>query len=247
MNELAQARRVLSTIGKPAEPLREWAARCVQTWRTLTPRTTPVTGVDSSFGLTVRVGLYQAGLGLRAREYAAQLATNWATSTSTEPWPQLQRRALPAASTEVLVLSGLPGAGKDTWLARNWSGAVISLDALRVRLSLPHPANAQLVLDAAWKQAGELLNVQQPFAWNATNLRRRQRQGLIERLQSLGARVTLVAIDAPYSTVVKQNRSRTEALSGTAWNKCLHQWECVGPGEADDEHWFEAGVRVVLP
>lgn len=246
MTELAQARRVLSNIGQPVEPLKKWAARCVQTWLTLTPRPTPVTGFDSSFGLTVRVGLYESGLGLRPRENAAQLATTWATSP-TEPWPRSPRRTPAAPVTEVLVLSGLPGAGKDTWLARNWSGAVISLDALRVELALPHPANAQPVLDAAWKRAGDLLKAQRPFAWNATNLRRRQRQGLIERLQGLGASVTLIAVDAPYSIVLKQNRARAEALSSSAWNKCLHQWECVGPGEADDEQWFEAGVRVTLP
>jgi predicted kinase len=118
---------------------------------------------------------------------------------------------------------------------------VISLDGLREELGVEHAAPQDAVLELAWARATRGLRTGQGFAWNATNCRRRQRAGLVARLQGLGAKVTLLSLEAPHAVVSRRNAQRARSLTGAAWEGRLEQWESVWPGEADDERWYEEG------
>ena len=160
--------------------------------------------------------------------------------------PATFRRPLGGDEPDVLVLSGLPGVGKDTWLQAHWASPVISLDGLREELGVAHAAPQAPVLELAWARASRALRERQGFAWNATNCRRRQRAGLVARLQGLGAKVTLLSLEAPHALVSQRNAQRARSLSGAAWEARLEQWESVWPGEADAERWVD-GAQTELP
>jgi predicted kinase len=110
---------------------------------------------------------------------------------------------------EITLLSGLPGAGKDTWLSQQPTRLpVISLDAIRDELGVDPADDQGAVVSAAKAQARALLRQRQPFVWNATNLSRRLRDPLVELFLDYGARVRIVVADAPLSQVLARNRQR---------------------------------------
>jgi predicted kinase len=110
---------------------------------------------------------------------------------------------------EVTLLSGLPGAGKDTWLgAQGIQLPVIALDAIRSELGVRPEDEQGIVVSTAKERARELLRRRQPFIWNATNLTRRLRDPLVDLVLGYGARVQIVIVDAPLRRVIERNRKR---------------------------------------
>lgn len=82
---------------------------------------------------------------------------------------------------EVLLMSGLPGTGKDTWLEQYDSHLpMISLDQIRKELGVLPTQPQGKVINEARQRAKEFLRNHQPFVWNATNttsmIRRKQIQ-----------------------------------------------------------------------
>jgi predicted kinase len=127
---------------------------------------------------------------------------------------------------EVVVMSGLPGSGKDT-VARtrfvDWP--VVSLDALRDELDID-PTEAQgAVLQAARERAKEHLRRGERFVWNATNLSRQRRGPIIDMAASYGARVRVVYVDVPMETLQAHNRARENVVPWPAIRRMTERWE----------------------
>ncbi len=77
---------------------------------------------------------------------------------------------------EVVLMSGLPGAGKDTWIATELPDRPqVSLDAIREELRVAPTADQGRVAQVARERAREHLRARRPFIWNATNTTRRHR------------------------------------------------------------------------
>src|SRR5262249_36251956 len=71
--------------------------------------------------------------------------------------------------SEVIVLSGLPGAGKDTYARARFPNVPhISLDAWRERLDIAPDETQGRVIRAALDEARVHLRAKQSFVWNAT-------------------------------------------------------------------------------
>ena len=69
------------------------------------------------------------------------------------------------------MLSGLPGAGKDTLATGRYVALPqVSLDALRVETGAGPTGNQGRVIDLARQRAREHLRTGEPFVYNATNL-----------------------------------------------------------------------------
>ncbi|HTE54577.1 MAG TPA: AAA family ATPase [Kofleriaceae bacterium] len=134
---------------------------------------------------------------------------------------------------EVVVMSGLPAAGKDAWLARHGRGMpVIGLDALREELDVDAAEGQGRVIAAARERARELLRGGQSFAWNATNLGRPLRATLIDLLVGYAARVHLVYVEVPAGVQAERNRARAEPVPRAAIERMLQRWSPPAPSEA---------------
>lgn len=111
---------------------------------------------------------------------------------------------------EVILLSGLPAAGKDTWIKENAPDLpVISLDAIREELEVKPDESQGIVVQKAKDKAREYLRKCKPFVWNATNITRSMRSQLISLFADYGARVKIVYIEAPYEEILRRNRERS--------------------------------------
>ncbi len=97
---------------------------------------------------------------------------------------------------EIIILVGLPGAGKDTFTAGlEWP--VVSLDAIRLAQGARHGnQKAQgTVIQTAYEQAKSYAAAKQSFIWNSTNLTRSIRFKLIATLSVYNPRFTMVYIE----------------------------------------------------
>lgn len=135
--------------------------------------------------------------------------------------------------SEVIVMSGLPGAGKDAWLAAHRPDLpVIALDDIRAELEVD-PADGQgAVIAAARDRARAHMRRGEPFAWNATNVSRRLRGGLIDFLTGYPVRVHLVYVEVAAAEQERRNREREAVVPRAALARILDRWAPPTPAEA---------------
>jgi predicted kinase len=112
---------------------------------------------------------------------------------------------------EVIMMSGLPGMGKDTFLKKNYPHLpVISLDDIRRKHKLkPDDSSATgWVVQEAKEQCKVFLRKGEPFVWNATNITKQMRAQWIDLFVSYKARVKIIYLECPYKDWVNQNNNR---------------------------------------
>lgn len=138
----------------------------------------------------------------------------------------------------VTVMSGLPGAGKDTWIAAHRPGLpVVSLDAIRERLGVKPTDDQGPVAAAAREEARTHLRAGRDFVWNATNISRQQRERCIGLIAGYRGRVELVALEAPPDVVRERNRNRARAVPDAALDPLVRRWESPDLTEAHSIQW----------
>jgi predicted kinase len=135
--------------------------------------------------------------------------------------------------SKVIVMSGLPASGKNTWVERNHPDLpVISFDDAREELGLPHGKNEGAVAHLAIDRAKELLRQKKPFVWNATNLSTLMRKKTLDLLFAYQAEVTLVYLEKPRAELLRRNSRRDTSLSNRALEGMLVRWDLPLPTEA---------------
>ena len=113
----------------------------------------------------------------------------------------------------VTLMSGLPGAGKDTWLARQTPGMpTVALDAIRETLELDATDNQGEVIQAAREQCRVHLGAGQSFAFNATNITNQVRQRWIDLFTDYRAQIEVVYLEPPLATLLAQNKRRSNSV-----------------------------------
>jgi len=138
---------------------------------------------------------------------------------------------------EVVMISGLPGSGKDTWIQEKLPRLpVISLDMIRKDLNRPFTGNQGRVIQFAREKARELMRKQRTFIWNGTNLTIRLRQPLVEFFYSYGARIRIIYREVSYSELLSRNRNRQHSVPGKALQKMIEMLEIP---EATEAHLVE--------
>lgn len=140
----------------------------------------------------------------------------------------------------VSLLSGLPGAGKDTWLSQNRAGLpVVALDAIRDVLDVDPTDNQGEVIQLAREQCRAHLRTGQNFAFNATNLTRQMRQRWIQLFEDYNARIEIVYVEPPLETILSQNRRRANPVPETVILRLLEKLEPPTITECHDMHLVE--------
>jgi putative nucleotidyltransferase with HDIG domain len=136
---------------------------------------------------------------------------------------------------EVVLLSGLPGAGKDHFVRTNLSDwPVVSLDDLRRELDVD-PADAQgAVVQAAREAARTHLRAGRRLVWNATNLSRQLRGQCIRLFADYGARVRIVYLEVDPARLYRQNRERASPVPESVIERLLDRWEVPDATEAHE-------------
>ena len=145
---------------------------------------------------------------------------------------------------EVTMLSGLPGAGKDTWIAEHRSEApVVSLDEIRESLGASPAGRQGAVVQAAREAARVHLRAGRDFVWNATNLSREVRGQLVDLFTAYHARVRVVYVEASRERLFEQNRQRERGVPEAAVMRMMDRWEVPDVTEADAVEWWLEGKR----
>jgi putative nucleotidyltransferase with HDIG domain len=148
-------------------------------------------------------------------------------------WRDPDYPAYDDTACEVVMMSGLPGAGKDFWVAENLAGLpVVSLDALRREMRVSPTENQGPVVSRAREAAREHLRKRRPFVWNATNISRQMRELSVNLFAAYNARVRVVYVEAPEARLFAQNRERADPVPAEVIRKLTARWEVPDLTEA---------------
>lgn len=156
-----------------------------------------------------------------------------------DPAYSIQR---PKRGSQVIVLSGLPGMGKNTWIERHAKGLpVVSYDDTRFAMACGHGERVGEVVHAVWEQAKTLLRKGEPFVWNATHIVGSLRKKALDLCWNYDAEVRLVYLETTTPQQWrKQNRSREQSVPEAALDSLLHRWEPPSFSEAEHvEYWID--------
>lgn len=146
-----------------------------------------------------------------------------------------------AFRAEVVLLSGLPGAGKDHYRhAHLPDWPVVSLDDLRGELGVDPADDQGEVIAAARARARDHLRRGERFVWNATNVSRQLRGVALDLFHQYQARVRVVYVEAPPAVLAAQNRRRPAAVPDAVMARLLDRWEVPDLTEA---HAIDYRVR----
>ncbi len=141
--------------------------------------------------------------------------------------------------TQAIVMCGLPGAGKDHWIANHCpSMPMVSLDRIRQRMKVD-PRDKQGPVAAAGREEARVhLRAQRPFVWNATNVTKQHRDRIIDLCVDYGARVTLVHVEAPRDQLMIQNEARADPVPRGVISSLTRRWQVPEPSEAHEVRYI---------
>lgn len=137
----------------------------------------------------------------------------------------------------VVMLSGLPGAGKDTHAFRHYRDwPVISLDAIRRehKISPTDKSGNGRAIQLAKERARTCLRRKESFVWNATNVTRSVREQLMDLFVTYKAFVKMVYVEVPYAVLHQQNKDREAVLPFGAVERLIAKLEIPAPREAHE-------------
>lgn len=146
---------------------------------------------------------------------------------------------------EVILMSGLPGAGKNTYIQKHYPDLpVVSLDDIRVAraISPTDKSGNGMVIQEAKEQARVFLRKQKSFIWNATDITRQMRLQLVELFITYKAAVKIIYVEVPYRELLKQNRNREAAIPDIVLERLIDKLEVPALWEVHEVSYSVAEV-----
>lgn len=139
---------------------------------------------------------------------------------------------------EVILLSGLPGTGKDTYIKAHFpSLPVVSLDDIRREMGVKPGENQGTVIQAAHEKAKEFLRKKQPFVWNATSLLPALRKTQISLFENYGASVRILFLETGYLENIERDKERKHSVSERVISDMLNKFVPPEAFEARKVEW----------
>jgi len=126
--------------------------------------------------------------------------------------------------SKVYMVCGLPGVGKDTYI-KDMSFSVISLDNIRKELGIKPTEEQGLVIQTAKERAREFMRKGEDFAWNATNITKQLRSGLISLFTEYNSYITIIFLYKPLNVIFKQNKNRNDVVPEKVIKKLFDKME----------------------
>jgi putative nucleotidyltransferase with HDIG domain len=140
---------------------------------------------------------------------------------------------------EVILMCGLPGTGKDYWIEHNHPDLpVVSLDRLRIKTGILPTDEQGEIIKAGRDLAKGYLQSETPFIWNATNIVKPIRSGLIRLFASYRARIRIIYLEVPLDRVFQQNRNRKAQVPTAVIHRYLDRLEIPDITEAHHVDYF---------
>lgn len=112
---------------------------------------------------------------------------------------------------EIIIMCGLPGAGKSTYIENNLSHLpIISMDTLRKERNTKRgdkKSEGQIVQEVK-EMAKAFLRKKESFVWDAMNITKLDRDKLVMLATTYKAKPTFIYIEPEYNTLFQQNKNR---------------------------------------
>ena len=150
-----------------------------------------------------------------------------------ESFPDYQ--AFNDSNFEVILMSAIPGTGKDTYINKHLKDLpMVSLDDYRRKWNIKptDKSGTGKVVQAAKEEAKTYMRKQQSFVWNATNLTRELRKVLVQFFRTYNATVKIVYLEVPYKRLLSQNRDRAYAVPEHVIERMIRKLEVPAQWEA---------------
>lgn len=139
---------------------------------------------------------------------------------------------------EVILLSGLPGTGKDTWIKEYYPDLpMISLDEIRKEMKISPTDNQSKVIEIARERARELLRKKKSFIWNATNLTPMIRKKQIKMFTQYHASARIVYLETDWQEQLRRNTCRPDAVPEQAICRMMEELVLPEVQEARNVEW----------
>jgi putative nucleotidyltransferase with HDIG domain len=126
-----------------------------------------------------------------------------------------------------VVLAGLPGSGKNTWIKNNWSGNIVELDVIRKKekISANDKKGQGKILQEAKERAKQFLRKKESFVWNATNINKQRRDPILGMIHDYRMKSHIVYIETSKEKLLEQNKNRKNKVPIRVIDKMSSKWE----------------------
>jgi Predicted kinase len=150
---------------------------------------------------------------------------------------------------EITVMSGLPGSGKDTWIAANRPGVpVVSLDTIRDELDVDATDNQGGVEQAAKERVKELLRTKSDFVFNTTNITLNMRGKILRLIRDYNrickAKVSVIYLEPSPKTLLSQNGGRQQSVPPQVIDRLVRKLDPPKSWEAHEVIHITPGLPV---
>ncbi len=140
---------------------------------------------------------------------------------------------------EVILICGLPGTGKDTYIKKMYHDLdIVSLDDLRVEYDVDPNDDQGYIYNVAKEKAKEYLRNKKTFIWNATNISELTRKKQIRLFHDYHARVRVIFLETSWKENIKRNKARKNEVMEKVIVKLLDKLNLPEDYEAEYIEWI---------